>query len=535
MKYLFCLILSVTVTGIFSQTTYFIDNISGSDLNKGTSAAYPWKSLININNRDFQPGDSILFRRGGVWKVNIIPGGSGIAGKPIVMASYGKGPLPVLDAEGRISSGEKASYTIKLFNQQFWEFKNLEIRNYKPFEVPVKSKEGFSNSVKTGIYIGAKDAGVLHHFFFSGLEICKINGSMETKDNGGIFMEVTWDEDSLNRKPTCFVDVMLSDCFIHDVDRTGFSNLSVWKDRNRISKWGEPIANGKTDNWFPWKNVEIRNNRFERTGANALIVRNTVAPIIEYNLFSHCAVKGSGNATFAFNCDNAVFQHNESCYTVFNTEADSWDGKRDADAGGFDSDWNCKNTVIQYNYSHHNGFGGILVCCDGAARNGFNDGTIVRFNIFDENQHHGIRISGKATNTHIYNNLFFTGDDQDPVMIVYHKSWGGFSNSAVYTNNMFVAKGIGNSFNLGKSTGNIFQSNLFYGKIMYLPPDPKGVFASPGFICDDCTQSPNPWLRFMLRNDSPAIGSGTGIENNGGHDFARKPLKKQISIGPLEY
>jgi hypothetical protein len=97
----------------------------------------------------------------------------------------------------------------------------------------------------------------------------------------------------------------------------------------------------------PSKEIIIRNNKFEHSGANALIVRAADSPVVEYNLYNHCAVKGSGNASFPFNCDNALFQYNEACYTVYNSEADSWDVKKDADAGGFDSDWNCKNTVIQ--------------------------------------------------------------------------------------------------------------------------------------------------------------------------------------------
>jgi hypothetical protein len=521
--------------GLSAQRTYFVDNLSGNDSNKGTGINQPWKTFERINNSVFKPGDSILFRRGGYWKGNLAPRGSGISGKPIVMTSYGSGPLPVLDAQGIVSPREKASYTIRLYNQEFWEFKNLKIKNFKPFEKPVQNDEGFSNSVKTGIYIEGCDRGTLHQIYFTGLELCEINGAMNTKDNGGIFMEVTWNEDSLKRMPTNFEDIIVQNCYFHDVDRTGFSNTSVWKDRSLTSKWGESLSGGKMDNWYPWKNMIIRNCRFERTGANALIIRTAVASVTEYNLFTHCAIKGSGNASFPFGCDDALFQYNEACYTVFNTEADSWDGKRDADAAGFDSDWNCKNTVIQYNYSHHNGYGGLLVCRDGSNKNGFNDGTIVRYNILEENGHHGIRISGTPTRTTVYNNLVYNGNVQDSVMTVFHKSWGGWSRSALYQNNIFVARGKGCRFEPGKSTGNIFVSNLYCGTFSGIPADSLGVWGDPGFVGENCFLGPHPWMRFMLKEGSPAIDAAVRIPGSGEKDFSGKPVANPPDIGPLEF
>jgi len=529
------ILMGLLTMGAYAQSAYYVDDVSGSDAHTGKSPGQAWKTFAPVNSTLFQPGDSVLFRRGGTWKGNLTPKGSGTPGKPIVISCYGKGPLPVLDAEGKTGPGEKASYTIRLFNQHYWEFKYLKIRNYKPFEKPEKYEDAFSNSVKTGIYVEGRDAGVLRHIHFTGLEICDVNGAMSTKDNGGIFMEVSRDEDSLKWKPTRFDDVVLQDCYLHDVDRTGFSNFSVWKERNLTSKWGDRLAGGKTDCWYPWQGMVIRNNKFEKTGANALIVRVAVAPLVEYNLFTRCAVKGSGNASFPFNCDDAVFQHNEACFTVFNTEADSWDGKRDADAAGFDSDWNCKNTVIQYNYSHHNGYGGLLVCLDGSNKNGFNDGTIVRYNILEENGHHGIRISGTPTRTSVYNNLVYTGSEQDSVMTVFHKSWGGWSKSALYQNNIFVARGNGCRFEPGKSSGNRFVSNLYSGTFSGMPADSLRKSGDPGFVCEDGDLGPNPWMRFMLEKGSPAINSALRIAGSGEKDFTGKPLDNQPDTGPLEF
>jgi hypothetical protein len=281
--------------------------------------------------------------------------------------------------------------------------------------------------------------------------------------------------------------------------------------------------------------VILRNNKFERAGANALIVRVSKSPLVEHCLFTHNGWKGSGNASFPFNCDNALFQYNEACYTVYNSEADSWNNKKDADAGGFDSDYKCKNTIIQYNYSHHNGFGGILICCMGNNKTAFNDGTIVRYNIFEDNQHHVIRTSGPTTDTKIYNNVIFSGPGLDSTMLLYHKSWGGFSDSTAYLNNIFYSEGKGNFIDLGKSTRNIFQANTFFGEIKNEPADPMKSKANPRFISPINSESNwKNFLRFMLQNNSEEIDAGVEIDGHPGKDFLGNPINGFPDRGVFE-
>ncbi|PNW26477.1 right-handed parallel beta-helix repeat-containing protein [Formosa algae] len=396
---------------LHAQTTYFVDDVIGNDTNSGTLKIAPFKSINRVNQLHLKPSDSLLFRRGGTWTGNLRPKGSGTKNKRIVIGAYGSGPAPVLNAKGQIATQEKASYTIRLFNQEYIEIRDLKIKNFAASEHPralqLKQNVVYVNARKMCVYIEGKDCGTLHDIQLVNLEISDVNGDMSTKHNGGVFVEVTWSKEILKRVKSNFDGLSVTGCYIHDVDRTGWSNTSVWDDRSLHSNWGEPLANGKTHNWFPSKNVIFRNNKFEKAGANALIIRVADSPLVEYCLFEYNGLKGSGNASFPFNCDNALFQYNEAAYTYYNTSADSWDGKPDVDAGGFDSDWNCKNTIIQYNYSHHNGHGGILICCDGASKTSFNDGTIIRYNVFESNNHHIVRNSGTTTQTQIYNNVLF--------------------------------------------------------------------------------------------------------------------------------
>jgi len=80
--------------------TYYIDATSGNDNNDGRSPGTAWKSIARVNRSGFNPGDSILFKRGEIWPEGsgLIPSSSGSAGKLITFGSYGSGDLPIIKA-----------------------------------------------------------------------------------------------------------------------------------------------------------------------------------------------------------------------------------------------------------------------------------------------------------------------------------------------------------------------------------------------------------------------------------------------------
>jgi hypothetical protein len=221
------------------------------------------------------------------------------------------------------------------------------------------------------------------------------------------------------------------------------------------SAFGDKFAETKTNNWFPSYNILIENSKFERVGGNGLVTRVAVSPVVQHNLFLKCSIKTTGNASYPYNCNNALWQFNEACYTVYN--------EGDVDASGFDSDYLCKNTIIQYNYSHHNEWGGLLVCCWGKVKGSFNDGTIVRNNVFQDEAHHMIRFSGNITHTEISNNLFITDTKIDDVMLWY-KEWGGiWPDRTVLNENIFYNQGTSRFLKLGETTNNSISGNALSG------------------------------------------------------------------------
>jgi len=432
----------------YAQTTYFVDDLMGKDDNNGTDKSTPFKSLARINELHLQPGDSVLFKGNGNWQGNLTPQGSGKKGQRIVIGAYGKGATPKIDAEGRKQDSDFMSATVLLYNQEFWEIRDIEIQNFEKGnpEKPIK---------KAGILVLAKDIGTLNEFKFENLKISNVNGSLKTRENGGIFLKVIADSIPEKRIPTNFDNIYVNNCYFLNVDRGGFLNQSFWKKRDLNSKFGEICNDGKVNNWFPSKNVLIQNCKFEYIGGNGLVTRVCESPIVQNNLFVKCSSKTTGNASYPYNCDNALWQFNEACYTVYN--------EGDIDASGFDSDYLCKNTVIQFNYSHHNDWGGLLVCSWGKLKNAFNDGTIIRNNIFQDEKHHMIRFSGNITHTEISNNLFVTTAEITDV-ILWYKHWGDiWPDTTVLKNNIFYNSDSQKFMNLGETTSNSIIENTLVG------------------------------------------------------------------------
>jgi hypothetical protein len=482
------------------DTKYYVDSELGNDSYPGTSSDSAWQTLSRLNDTLFAPGDFILFKCEGIWTGQLYPKGSGEDGNPIVIDKYGQGDLPRFCGAGQV---ENAVY---LFNQEYWEINNLDISNY--------SESG--PALRKGMYIQAEDFGAVNHIHMKNLVVHDVNGSMETRKNGGIFVEVTGSE-----KPTWFEDILVEGCEFYDVDRIGWNNMSTWMHRTMTTN----------NNWYPSKDIIIRNNYFERTGGNALIVRVSDGPVFEHNIFYNCGVKGTGNTNYTFNCDNAIIQYNEAYGTHYTPGT--------PDGGGFNSDWRCKNTIIQFNYSHHNEHGGQLICNDGGVSTSFNDGSIIRYNVYVNNGHHVFRVSGTPTNSLVYNNTIYLGPNQSGIKIIWHKSWGGYPQGVEYYNNIFYNLGSGNYYDFGESTNNAFNYNVFAGKSgANEPDDPHKITADPEFV--DAGSDQNGWNvagGYQLKATSPAIDSGTLLPEHVTQDYFGKPVPYNDAAdrGAFEY
>ncbi len=85
----------VAVPVIGYSANYYVDAANGNDGNPGTIVA-PWRSIARVNRSILNPGDTVSFKRGEVWRGEYLhPSGNGVAGRQIVFDAYGTGPKPI--------------------------------------------------------------------------------------------------------------------------------------------------------------------------------------------------------------------------------------------------------------------------------------------------------------------------------------------------------------------------------------------------------------------------------------------------------
>lgn len=102
----------LTAVSTLSATDYFVSP-SGNDANDGLSEKSPWASIKKVNQSEFEPGDRILFQRGGVWRIPasslvgnaVLHPASGEPGNPVVYSAYGQGKKPLI--LGSVSASEE--------------------------------------------------------------------------------------------------------------------------------------------------------------------------------------------------------------------------------------------------------------------------------------------------------------------------------------------------------------------------------------------------------------------------------------------
>jgi hypothetical protein len=465
---------------------YYVDSQTGDDANSGASPEAAWKTLAKLNAGTFRPGSRLLFRAGGSWMGALRPMGSGTVDQPIVIDSYGPGPKPVIRGDG----GPAA---VHLRNQEYWEINNLEVTNDAPAE-----------GLRRGVLIEGSDLGrPLTHIYLQGLDVHHVKGKLGAdtvaKTTGGIAFEVRG-----QALPTRFDDILVEDCVIHSLDNTGLYTWSDYSPHPRDPQWEQLRFTG----------VRIRRNRLYDIGKNAMGIRAALAPVIEQNTIDRSSARLHGNALYVFGCKDALIQFNE----VSRTRFDQIEG------AAFDSDYNSEGTLIQYNYSHENGGGLVNLCNNPASRSprGYNDGTIVRYNISQNETDRVIGFDGPVTNTQIYNNTIYIGIGLSP-RIVEFDLFGkapGYASGVRFVNNIIVNMGNGN-YVWGDSKEVVFASNCFFGTHPPSEPiDPHKVTDDPRLVSPGTAGIGRESVGgYRLLPGSPCLTSGTRVFQSGGRDY----------------
>lgn len=467
---------------------YYLDAREGNDANDGLSACHAWKSLSRVKSLVLRPGDSLLLRRGVTFVGKLEIQAHGTSAHRVVIDAYGKGKKPCVTAP------DSSLYAVSVSNSDYVTLRNLEVVN--------TGSERMAN--RTGVKVSCRDYGVSHGILLDALEIHDVNGSLVKREGGGsgILIESKWRK---NGVVSVFDGLTIENCVIRRCER----NAIIWS-----APWSRK-------DWYLSTRTVVRHNLIEEVPGDGIVPIGCEGAVVEYNLMRHCpATLPDGEAAagiWPWSCDNTIIRFNE----VSDHHA-PWD------AQGFDCDYNCVNTTIEYNYSHDNDGGFILVCNAGKGETDSKDnignvGSIVRYNVsigdavrqrltrvgvFSPTIH----VSGPCERTLLERNILHV--ERKPTLQVARKmitsdSWGGYADATTFRENIFYAPEP-SAFDMRESTGNLFEGNYYLGTFENKPSDSQGKDSSVYYSqllmsSDDAKQA----LSFLFEDVSVGDGAAT--------------------------
>lgn len=394
-----CIVAVFEPAGLGIAKDCYIDSAGGNDSNPGTQAA-PWKSFAPLKNPGLvlAPGSHIYLKRGSVFTGQQFTfNGMGTKEKPITVDAYGDGELPRLAGGGAVgeAGSDSEGDVVYLYNQEYITIRNLEITNLSP-EYNSEFTLNASNNKKLAlraIHVVAKDFGTVSGIRIQDCYIHDINGNIDVKWNGGIFLNANADVEGGKPVgvPTKYDDVLIEGCTFINVDRSAVKLVG--------SGWcGQWEGTGKDNpTWYPSTNVVVRNNYLEKIGGDGITVRDTQGALVEHNLAKDCRYQNTGYnvAIWPFQASGTVIQYNEA----YNTHSIT-------DGQGLDCDHASSYSLMQYNYSHNNE-GGFMLIMGGYPHTA----VTVRYNISQNDYDKAFEFAqGIPRGVMIYNNTIYSKD-----------------------------------------------------------------------------------------------------------------------------
>ncbi len=446
-----CLLVCL-LPAIAPAANYHVDSRNGDDSRDGLAPERAWKTLDRVNSAIFPPGDRVLFRTGSVWSGQLRIAAQGGPGRPVVFRSYGGGPRPRIETAGVFEDA------LLLRNAQQVEVRDFELTNL-----------GEGDRPRRGVNIVAENCGTLTNIVVAELFIHDVNGTQRRKDNGGLFFRTLGQQ-----TPSRYDGLLIERNIIWRVDRSGIAAQSSHASRTR---------------WFPSTNVVIRDNWVGDVGGDGIVPWATDGCLVEHNIVQGANERaGSYNAgIWPWSTDNTLMRLNRASGV-----------KTLLDGQGFDSDYNSRNTILEFNLSHDNEGGFLLVCTPGRRRpeeNLGNLGTVARFNISRHDRARTFHVSA-AEQTLIHDNAIYIGPGHE-VQAVLLTDWSGWARGLDFRNNLFHSDGIARyghqtsrstngAYGIGPGWGPAsavrFQGNRFAGRHEDRPeqaPEPAASAPKP--------------------------------------------------------
>lgn len=475
---------------VVTTTRYYIDN-NGSDSSDGLSPSKAWKTLSKVNSATFQPGDSVLFKRGDSWTGSLIIKSSGTSSARITFGTYGSGEKP------RIIGNNSTLSAVLIQDARYLTFENFDVSHPRAVRPPDISL--------CGIYVALATNGVYPGIVIKNNNIHDVEGMPITNRHlqAGIFVR--------SNSAQAYLDSLLIEG----------NNLE------RCSSRGIMMGDGSNkDTAFYNNNVVIRQNVIDSTALEGIIVYTAKNVLIENNRVLNAGaytlgvpMNGIVLAGLWGRGKNMTIQHNEVAYTRLTNPVPY----ASMDSEAFDIDLSSPGfTIIQYNYSHDNEGGFFLHMGDpgpdftyGIVRYNIsqNDGNGFDNRVFELHEHP----NGKVIPIYIYNNTFY---NETKIGVLDRAGGTGVHPGLEFRNNIFFAPAL----RFDDQANIVYDHNLYYPGLK-AASDNNAYTANPSLLAPGTGGSGiNTLNGYKLSPTSPAIGSGSLVNNNGGKDFFGQPV-----------
>lgn len=490
-------------------TNYYVDASNGNDNNSGLNLSTSWKSLDKVNQTDFLPGDSVLFKRNCVWDGTLFIRNAGNLSEFIVFSSYGTGNKPLINGGGNALAGifikNSASYVT---------VEGFAVTNFDSLDV-FDGAEGLRSGIQIGEWSGnQRQISILNNevYFIEGCSNHPVSGpprgtnldpnTYNLYQNAAIFCH------------SSIIDsLIIEGNYIHDCTCTGISAFLFEMATHLL----------------------IQHNSVYNVGADGIVVFHAQSPLIQLNA---CISAGNNSGPtprvageLGYNglavvgiwstlCSDPLFQYNY----CEGTKRIVWDGQ------AWDFDLNTTgNAIYQFNYSRDN---------EGGFNLGGSPNQIFRYNIsFNDGAKQGNSQYFFNGEPSYYNNVFYRTDGAG--FLLNHDEQQSFYNNIFYCTN---------SDSLEYETGTLtFENNCFSGhNPLNSGSDPilqDPLFLNPGvagkilpgqiFSKEDLREVVSG---FKLTAGSTCINAGHDIPNKGNEDFWGNPLyQKTADVGAHEF
>jgi hypothetical protein len=465
--------------------TYHVDGADGDDAADGKSPVTAWRSLARVNTHVFVPGDELRFKAGTHFAGQLAPRGSGSAEQPIRVGVYGDGARPRIDGGGRVRDA------VLLRNVEFWEVTGLEVTNLGERREPWR----------TGVRVVSDGFGKMLHIQLRDLLVRDVNGDLRKEREGcGIYFE------SRGGRGSHFDGLLIEGCRVVRTDRNGICQ--------RTSSRARSVG------------VVIRGNVLEDIGGDGIKLWGSNGGLIERNVIRGGRMRCEDYAAgiWPFDSDDTLIQFNE---------VSGMRGTKDGQ--GFDADYRCRRSVFQFNYSHHNEGGFMLICSPG---NSYNEGTIVRYNVSRNDGINSARVfhlSG-SQDTLIHNNTIYVGPNQKLPLVLCTDWDGGRPTRLRFVNNVFHVDGTV-TYELQPSQDLVFENNLYFGNHLGRPHDASAVTNRPPWVHAPSGGEGFASLAGWKLQALPEFMHGRPIKTTAPHDFFGQPLatNRAPALGAAEF